>query len=47
MRARQVILVLAAALSLACKTYKNEPEQLPPGYQPPVYPPAPGRQVSV
>jgi hypothetical protein len=37
-------LVLLAA-GVACKTYKNDPEQLPPGYQPPVYPPAPGRQV--
>lgn len=45
MRARQVILVLAAALSLACKTYKNQPEKVPPGYEAGVFPPAPGREV--
>ena len=38
-------LVLLAALGLACKTYKDEGEKVPPGYVPPTYPPAPGRQV--
>ena len=39
------LLLLVAALGLACKTYKDEGEKVPPGYVPPTYPPAPGRQV--
>jgi hypothetical protein len=38
------LLVAAAALG-ACKTYKSEPEKVPPGYEAGVFPPAPGREV--
>jgi hypothetical protein len=39
------VLIAASFLGLACKTYKDEGEKLPAGYEAGVYPPAPGRQV--
>ena len=38
-------LVMASALGLSCKLYKDDAEKVPEGYQPPVSPPAPNRQV--
>jgi hypothetical protein len=38
-------LALAAALGGSCKTYKNQGEVLPPGYEAGVYTPPPNRQV--
>src|SRR4051812_22801992 len=38
-------LALAVALGASCKTYKDNAEPLPPGYEAGIYEAAPGRQV--